>query len=390
MQASCILKMVTGNRGELGKRLLTRDQRRFQRAIEKKAKNLIRVYEGIANQIIYAIQGGMENTDTDIAVETNVEACTITPGTAAEETTATTTCTLTAADAAPTPAVVGSCAVATGSGPCAYTAISQGTATCFRCAEVGAVNGRRKTHNTYVPSFEIPAALVATAELYIAPIYAASMEVDGTTAGSKLFLIYETVLADMNEQFVEAGTDHGLGYMPAVVKTTTGTMADATNFIKVDADGNNDRGTYAATLAQASITEEMVQPAAITGRRRAQAASIQALIAATMVDEDDGMIAAENEDMNGVYKDSPWVLYWNPQLFPISVLMLLTFVGILFPDATTTPSMQRLWRRPDSAPSQVKSSPVRGSCSLMSARATTSPTSTQSRRRSSRRRRQLS
>ena len=53
-----------------------------------------------------------------------VEACTMTPGTAAEETTAATTCTLTAADAAANPAVVGSCAVATGSGTCAYTAVS--------------------------------------------------------------------------------------------------------------------------------------------------------------------------------------------------------------------------------------------------------------------------
>ena len=54
--------------------------------------------------------------------ETLVEACTMAPGTTAEETTAATTCTLTAADAAANPAVVGSCAVATGSGTCAYVA----------------------------------------------------------------------------------------------------------------------------------------------------------------------------------------------------------------------------------------------------------------------------
>jgi hypothetical protein len=51
-----------------------------------------------------------------------VEGCTVVAGTAAEETTAATTCTLTAADAAATPAVVGACAVATGSGTCTYVA----------------------------------------------------------------------------------------------------------------------------------------------------------------------------------------------------------------------------------------------------------------------------
>ena len=61
-----------------------------------------------------------------------VEACTMTPGTTAEETTAATTCTLTAADAAANPAVVGSCAVATGSGTCAYVAAGTGA-----CVEDG-------------------------------------------------------------------------------------------------------------------------------------------------------------------------------------------------------------------------------------------------------------
>jgi hypothetical protein len=55
-------------------------------------------------------------------VEGGVEGCTVVAGTAAEETTAATTCTLTAADAAATPAIVGACAVATGSGTCTYVA----------------------------------------------------------------------------------------------------------------------------------------------------------------------------------------------------------------------------------------------------------------------------
>ena len=51
-----------------------------------------------------------------------VEACAMTVGTAAAETATATTCTLTAADAAATSPVVGSCAVATGSGTCVYVA----------------------------------------------------------------------------------------------------------------------------------------------------------------------------------------------------------------------------------------------------------------------------
>ena len=49
-----------------------------------------------------------------------IESCTLTLGTAPQETTAATTCTLTSVDDAATPAVVGSCAVAMGSGSCAY------------------------------------------------------------------------------------------------------------------------------------------------------------------------------------------------------------------------------------------------------------------------------
>ena len=51
-----------------------------------------------------------------------VEGCTLTLGGAPQETAAATTCTLTSADPTDTPAVVGSCAVATGSGSCAYVA----------------------------------------------------------------------------------------------------------------------------------------------------------------------------------------------------------------------------------------------------------------------------
>jgi len=66
------------------------------------------------------------------------ESCTVIPGTTDEETAEATTCTLTAADASATPAVVGSCAVATGSGTCNYVSHSppSGPYTVSGCEEL--------------------------------------------------------------------------------------------------------------------------------------------------------------------------------------------------------------------------------------------------------------
>ena len=71
-----------------------------------------------------SIKSGQERLDTRTHSGMVVvsEDCTLTLGTALEEAAAATTCTLTSADAAATPAVPGSCAVATGSGGCAYVA----------------------------------------------------------------------------------------------------------------------------------------------------------------------------------------------------------------------------------------------------------------------------
>lgn len=102
----------------------------------------------------------------------------------------------------------------------------QKTATCFRCAEVGAVNSRRLTTNTYVPSFEIPASLLGKALQYVAPIYRHLI------TSNRVLQIYRAVYMDMEEDFIEAGEKHQLGYMGAVLKDAKETMPDATKFIK--------------------------------------------------------------------------------------------------------------------------------------------------------------
>eukprot|EP01043_Picozoa_sp_COSAG02_P043633 COSAG02_NODE_3819_length_6190_cov_2.979806_1_plen_1966_part_10 len=76
-----------------------------------------------------------------------LEGCTVTPGTDLEEAAAETTCLLTRADADATPAVVGTCAVATGSGSCEYVApvvgscsVATGSGTCSYVTPVAGHN----------------------------------------------------------------------------------------------------------------------------------------------------------------------------------------------------------------------------------------------------------
>ena len=62
--------------------------------------------------------------------------------------------------------------------------------------------------------------------------------------------IYRAVLDDMSAEFRNLAKD-GLVYQPAIIKPSTTTMADATQFKKVNAQGQRDNGVYAATQAQA-------------------------------------------------------------------------------------------------------------------------------------------
>lgn len=67
MQASCILKMATGNFGELGKQYMNRvapQARWYAKKLDKKARGLVRIYETATNAIIEAIKYDQQNNGT--------------------------------------------------------------------------------------------------------------------------------------------------------------------------------------------------------------------------------------------------------------------------------------------------------------------------------------
>lgn len=251
LQASAILKMTVGNRGELGKTLFAKNGKGAQLAknLDKKARELIRVYESITNQIISAIGKNMSTIDNT-------------------------------------------------------TMGAQKTDYGFRCAETGAVNAARLTTNTYVPSFVIPANLLPTAKLYVAPIYK-SLITDYPQGGG-ILQIYNAVLNDMNDEFIEAGKLN-VHYMGAMLKDTTATMMDATQFIKKNADGKNDGGLYAATLAQKAITDNSKNVKSNTVPKNLASKALNSIASGVhqlFLDAQGALIAAQQADMNGVMGDS--------------------------------------------------------------------------------------
>jgi len=200
LQASAIISMTPGNRGELGKSILTQAQKQALQQLDNKQRNLVKAYEGVVNNIIGRLGNnaqaqtlGLKNTGT----------------------------------------VPGNNGV-------------QKLTTTFRALETGSLDAGRQTTNTYVPSFKLPAELVNQAKAIAPAQYRNNLiQPDGTVQ------LYEAVLNDMKKDFAKLATDHQLGYQTAIIKTTTATMPDATQFRKRNAQGQNDGGKYAATQAQA-------------------------------------------------------------------------------------------------------------------------------------------
>jgi len=241
LQASVILKMVTGNRGELGKALLAKENpaaAKLQKALEQKAKNVVAKLEGITNKIIAAIQNdaGVKNTDT--------------------------------------------------------TQGAQKTALCFRCEEVGSTLAQRLTTNTYVPSFQIPAASMAKAQALVPAQYSALVQTDANGVGT--LRIYTTALDIMNAEFVKAAAV-GLDYLPPKVKASWTTAADATEFIKKDANGKKDNGQYAAAQANVKSLGTPVTAALLTKNLQVGPKALAA--------PDESMVAAV-EMVEPVYPDT--------------------------------------------------------------------------------------
>jgi hypothetical protein len=197
LQAAVILKMVTGNRGELGKSLLTNTQKNVQKKIEKQAKNAVKRLEGETNKVINnLLKKRQDALSQDTSSMTN----------------------------------------------------GQVTAKCFRCAEKGATNPRRQQTNTYVPSFKIPPLHVAAARNIVSGKYRNRL-IDGE---GKL-QIYTTALKLMQPAFEKAATV-GLGYLGPRIKPATdnkATLSDKTNFKKRNASNKKDGGKYATTEAYA-------------------------------------------------------------------------------------------------------------------------------------------
>lgn len=270
MQAAAILKMTVGNRGELGKKYMRstkelREAANYAKKLDKKARNLIKVYEGVTNQFIASIGQEMNTTDSwDVAQPD-------------------------------------------GTG-------KQSTNDCFRCAIVGSTSTRRLTTNTYVPSFRIGSkALLEKAKQYLAPVYGNLIQVKDSGKNSEHgnLGIYNAVLEDLNEEFTAIGENHGYHYLPAVLKTTLTTKKDQTNFKKIGANGQKDGGLYAATQVQDDIKNFGVKVGKNTVPRygtNLNEASCPGVgtdgLAVLIAGEDEALLSNDQNDPNALYADA--------------------------------------------------------------------------------------
>merc|ERR1712048_1159118 len=200
LQASAINKMITGNRGELGKNALPSEMKNQIKKLQKLEDKIYKTYESLANKIIKNLGNSMKQTGTIKAGGT-----------------------------------------------------TQQLANCFRCDQVGSTLTKRQTTNTYIPSFELPAALVADAQKLVPAKYAGLIAVDPQT-NKAVVKIYETAMTDLSKLFSDA-TAYGIIYQPAMVKTTLVTMSDATQFKKRTANNGKDKGEYAAKVAKIAFAK---------------------------------------------------------------------------------------------------------------------------------------
>mmetsp|Transcript_77555 Transcript_77555/g.147501 ORF Transcript_77555/g.147501 Transcript_77555/m.147501 type:complete len:1011 (-) Transcript_77555:98-3130(-) len=192
LQASAINKMVTGNRGELGKSILPKDKYHTLRSLRRLESRIYKNYESLANKVIKSIGDKMKTT--------------------------------------------GSIGV-------------QQLANCFRCEEVGSTNRKRLQTNTYIPSFQLPKDLEGAARKLVGTKYASLISESG------LVQIYVTSLKDLLPFFYKS-RHMGLIYQEGIVKSTIETKSDDTQFKKIDAEGKVDGGKYAAREAKKKFVAE--------------------------------------------------------------------------------------------------------------------------------------
>ncbi len=195
LQSATILRMTAANGGELGKSILSAENKKFIETLINNVNTVVQKYETTANNIINKIKTQYQNTAT-----------------------------------------LG----------------DQQLATCFRCAHTGSVNPQRIEQQTYIPSFEIKDFNLANQIRNNLPSNVKNL----IPINSQNVQIYAAALKEMSNDFANAATK-GFVYQPAMLKTTITTMNDATNFLKVDEAGNKDKGVYASTIASPIKTQNI-------------------------------------------------------------------------------------------------------------------------------------
>jgi hypothetical protein len=187
LQASIILKMTASNGGELGKSLINKNDKEYLVSLFNLVDDVIKRYEQTANEIFNKIKNQFKKSE--------------------------------------------------------YLG-NQKLAQCFRCSNTGSVNSNRLEQRTYIPSFEIPNVTLVNEirsklnknVIYLIPDNSSNVQ------------IYVGALMELMTELQQANIK-GFLYQPAMLKPNITTMDDVTKFIKVDANGKNDKGVYASKLA---------------------------------------------------------------------------------------------------------------------------------------------
>lgn len=199
LQAAAINKMVTGNRGELGKYALTYPTSKRLRALGTLENRIYRNYESIANNLIKEFGDQMLQGQ---GITLNAEGS------------------------------------------------QQVLGKCFRCGEVGSLLTKRLTTNTYIPSFQMPQNLVSAARTMVATKYEKYTNL--VTEGG-MVQIYMAAFTDL-APFYYASMSVGVLYLGASLKPTLTTKADSSKFRRKGPDPSirrraYDRGQFAANMA---------------------------------------------------------------------------------------------------------------------------------------------
>jgi len=198
LQASAVNKMVTGNRGELGKNALPQATKNKLNQLSNAENRVYKKYEALANNIINRLGRQMKETGTVQVGQT-----------------------------------------------------TQPLANVFRANTAGSTKTNRQQTNTYIPSFQLNADLVQQARQRVPNKYATLINANNTVQ------IYVAAMNDLMPLYLEAAAEYGILYQPNQRKDTLVTKADATQFKKRNANGNTDGGDYAATTARTILANDI-------------------------------------------------------------------------------------------------------------------------------------